>query len=364
MQGKSNKLYDPTDIYYYNVHRSAETILQLQNRYTLFATLKDTVVNDIFQKHGYTVTNISVNEKNFWTWHVIYFVETKQQGVLVFRGAVWLREPEYYMELEKQFGALARKAGIPTSFIIAADCTRSEYDFDYQIMELLPWLDVETEWEWTQEEYDSLSYQVGETIAKEYTMPVKWRWRFINSSYELIGAKSTAFDYITAYVEYDLSVIQQANILSQDACVRIKNYFDQQRDIINFDKQAYLVHHDMADHNMRYDKSSYQLLAIYDWENAVACDPISELGSACTRVCHYPRLEQMKQWFLDSLWKVPNYFEEKIALYLLRTMLWKASFAIKWKRFSPRHQKLMNVAFEKNGLQIDREFASLGSIEL
>ena len=65
--------------------------------------------------------------------------------------------------------------------------------------------------------------------------------------------------------------------------------------MINKQKQSYLVHHDLVDNNTRYDRESYKILAIYDRENAVAFDPISELGSVPTWQSQYPRAAIMRQ---------------------------------------------------------------------
>lgn len=357
-----HNLYQSDDIYYFNAHRPTELILRLQQRYDEFNSIKEKVIPEIFARHGYTVKEIHTKEGNFWTWHVIYFVTTTDDHRYVYRANVGLNEPEYYMWLEKDFITLAEKVHFPTGKVIVADSSRQYYDFDYQILELLPGLEVRTERDGSKEQYDSISYQLGHYAALEYQMPVQWWGRFIAWSAHLQGAKQTAFDYLTTFLDYDLDFMNREEILSPEASQIIREHFDWSKNMINKQQQSYLVHHDLVDNNTRYDKESYKILAIYDRENAVAFDPISELGSVATRKSHYPRAEIMRQWFLDTLGYTPDDFDAKIALYFLRTILWKIPLAIKSQKLTDRHKQLMNTALAHNNLSIDRAYNDLGTI--
>ena len=138
MNQVSVKNYPSDDIYYFNAHRKPGLVLALQQRYETFEAQKDRVIPEIFKKHGYIIKEIGVNQNTFGTGHVIYFVTTADDHKYVYRGNIDLEEPEHYMSLERQFIDLARHAGWPVGDLIAADSSRSEYDFDYQIFELLP----------------------------------------------------------------------------------------------------------------------------------------------------------------------------------------------------------------------------------
>jgi aminoglycoside phosphotransferase (APT) family kinase protein len=82
---------------------------------------------------------------------------------------------------------------------------------------------------------------------------------------------------------------------------------------------SYFVHHDVADHNIRY--LGQEIHALFDWENAVVYDPISDIGSAPTWKVHYPREAKLRAGFLAELGLKPNNFEAKVDVYFLRTML-------------------------------------------
>jgi len=282
--------YSPGEVYYFNAHRETDIVLMLQKRYENF---DDRVVYEIFEKvFKEKIINI-LKDGNFGTGHVIFFVETENMKC-VFRANIGLSEKEYYMGLETKFIEMYKKAGIPVGKLIYADASRSEFNFDFQIMEILEGKDLETEWkdiaENTKERYDKLSFQLGQIVARQYKAPVKSWGRFINKT-ELEGAKQNAFDYLVSFLDYDLEVISNAGIFSKDQVEIIRIFFLENKYIFDGMDQAYLVHHDLADHNIRYilDK----IVAVFDYENTVAFDPVCELGSAPTWVCHYPRKEKM-----------------------------------------------------------------------
>ncbi len=301
---QKQQTYLSDEIHLFTAHKPAETVIALKNRYSDFSKIRESVINRIFEENGYEIRNIKVKESSFGTGHVIYFVET-QKWELVYRWNVGLETPEHYISLEKEFITLANKAWLPTNKLLVADATRSQFNFDYQIMEVLPGLDIETEWSGTKEDYEKISYELWKYIALEYKIPVEWWWRFKNQLNWLQGAKNTPFEYLIAYLEYDLDILQEANIFNEKARNDILNYFESKKSIINKQQQSYLVHYDLADHNIRYNPENHKILAIYDWENAVAFDPILEIASAPTRTCHYPRSKQLIKWFLDQLWSTP-----------------------------------------------------------
>lgn len=349
--------YNSNEVYYFNTHRSSKDVLALQKRYEMFGEIygEKTVVEIVGKVLNTKVLNIR-QDGNFGTGHVIFFIET-EKGNFVFRANVGVLESEFYMDLEKYFNGIYEHANIPVGKVLYSDISRNVYDFDFQIMEVLPGKDLETEWTGTQEDYDKISFELGQIVARQYKAPVKGWGRFLNQK-DLQGAKENAFDYLVAYLNYDLEVILKARILSEIQVVEIRNFFVSSEFIFDNLNQSYLVHHDLADHNIRYEKD--KVVAIFDWENAVAFDPICELGSAPTWVCHYPRKEKMIQGFIFEMKElglvIPEFFEEKIAIYFLRTMIWKIAFALKGGKLKERHINLINQAFKDCNMAISLEF--------
>ena len=337
--------FHPNEVFYFTAHRPLSLTTSLKNRYKDFPIDK---IKDIFQEIlGLEVTNIR-SDSNFGAGHVIYFIET-EKGTFVFRANFGIEIPEHYMTLEKKFIELYSKAGIPVGKLLYSDCSRNKYNFDYQILEVLPGKDLETEWIGNKEDYTKICIEIGRIVAKQYKCPVDGFGRFLNSE-KLQGSSKTAYEYFTSYIDFDLSIIVENKIIDQELSEKIQNYFKDNKNLFDSDKQGYLIHHDLADHNLRYEKD--KILAVFDWENAVAFDPISELGSAHTWPCHYPfKREKMVEGFIAELSYKPENLEKKISIYFLRTMLWKISLALGRGNYAERHKKFLDQALGENGLQ-------------
>ncbi len=336
--------YRSEEVFYFNTHRPRDLVLKLQDRYEGFDS---SIISVLIEKNlpGVKVTEPVVSDDNFGTGHLIFYVST-DSGNFVVRVNRFLDDPEHYMGLEETFIRMFNSVGIPTNKVIFSDSSRKEYDFDYQIMEVLQGKDLETEWDGTKEDYDKISYQLGSFVALEHKLEVSGWGRFVRSK-ELMGQFKTPKEYLYTYLDYDLKVMLDGGVIDRELKKKIENYFDSECIVLDGVKPC-LIHHDIADHNIRYNGD--KVIAIFDWENAVAYDPVSDLASAHTWVCHYPRRDQMTRGYLNKLGYKPFNFEKRLAIHFLRTMIWKSSFAIKGNRFVDRHRNLLTDALYEAGL--------------
>lgn len=281
-------------------------------------------------------------------------MRTKSGKDFVLRATHALDVPEKYMDMEKEVVEMYRRLGIPSTEIVTSDASRKDFPFDYQIMLPLTGKDMESEWEGSKEDYDSMSFDLGRMIALQYQIPgTGWgRWRR-NERGEIVGAKKTHKDYLIAYLDHDLEVLDLFHLTDASGIETLRAFFESgdMGSLFADATTSYFVHHDIADHNIRY--TGNQIVALYDWENAVIYDPISDLGSAPTWKTHYPREEKLVGGFLAELGSKPDNLEAKIAVYFLRTMLWKIQFALKGRRLNARHIELLRDALQRNRLAIE-----------
>ena len=338
------------DIYYYNVHRPAVLVKELQHRTEHF---DQSLIPQIIESALHEQVEHYDMSKYLGTGHIIAYIKTKSGKNLVLRATHALSEPEKYMEMEKEIIDRYQKVGIPSTVIIAADSSRQSFPVDYQIMLPLTGRDLEVEWDGSQEDYDALSFKLGRLLAKQYQLPGSgWgRWTR-NKDGKIVGAKKSHHDYLTAYLDHDLSVIQLFSLTSEQGIGQLRSYFNSSNliDLFSDISGGYFVHHDVADHNIRY--TGREIVALYDWENAVVYDPLSDIGSAPTWKVQYPREAKLREGFLAELGNKPHNFAAKADVYFLRTMLWKVAFALKGQRLAPRHLDLFSDALRRNGLAI------------
>lgn len=343
--------FHPNEVYYYNAHRNQELILLLQWRCDNFDTKH---IHDIFQESlGIDwIKDIKINSTR-GAWHVVAFVETENH-TYVYRQTIALANPESYMLFEKDFVNEFKTIWVNSVDILAY---WSKPWFERQIMEVLPDQNI-NELTLTQEQYNYISAQIGQIIAKQYHLPHEWWGRIVKENGGLKWFRKTHYDHFTAYLDYDLELMWLSQIVNKTGIELLKNHlaWDRIREVFGKTK-SFLIHNDLPDHNVRVNKKTLNITAVYDFENTVFSDPISELGSLPTWASQYPKKKQIIEWFNTYVQNAKlahkadlTNFDEKVALYFLRTILRKMPLAIKGKKLTSRHIGLFNEAIQDNRL--------------
>lgn len=314
------------DIYYPVVHRSQEEIVALKKRYEAFDELK---ISYVMKEHGYT--SISWDRPTTWgTSHVIYIVTVKEQkDPLILRANIG-GEVEGMMMVEKVISDTVGGLRIPVNEILVADCSRKKFPFDYQIQKKLAGSDIEDHFHGTQDDYDMLSFSIGTYVGKWGEISLTGFGRFDTADAMkgvLVGTKQSMHEYIIVKLDEDVRFLVDAGLFDTAKADAILKLFEQNKDPINAGRVSTLVHHDLADHNIMFN-GKHAITGIFDWEAAVAGDPILDLASAPTWKTHYPREEKMIEGY-RSVRDLPEFFKEKMNIYRLRTMLWKMVYALR-----------------------------------
>jgi hypothetical protein len=330
------------DIFYTVAHRSQDEIDSFKNRYQIFKT---ELIPEIFKKAlDYDV--IDWKQSNSWgSSHVIYFVRTKQiTKPLVLRANIgYNQQPEYVMKVEEILTKKVKKIGVPTNILIYSDISRKEFPFDYQIQEMLEGYDTEKDFKGTQKEYDKISYDLGRYIAIYSGLHFPGFGRFDEQSITkgiLKGEKTSLYEYMIVCLDDDIDFIIKENIINNIIGKNIRKLFEDYK-LIFLTSENSLVHHDLADHNIF--SQGDRITGIFDWEAAVVADSTLDLASSPTWRTIYPREKIIINGF-RSVRKLPEYFEEKMNIFRLRTMMWKARYAIRMKIMNEgRKQKFLDA---------------------
>ena len=309
-----------TDIFYPVAHRTDAEIAVLKKRYELF---DDSVIPEVFHEHGYTPVSW-IRPASWGTSHVVYSVTVKEfEAPLILRANIGYGSSEVYMLVEKLLTDKVSLLGVPVNRILVVDISRKKFVFDFQIQEQLAGKDIEDHFDGSQESYDALSFQLGAYIARWGALSFDGFGRFDAS---LNGTKKSMYDYMIVQLDADIEFLVTANIVSGAQAIALRKLFETYKDVM-YVKQSTLVHYDLADHNIMFDGSS-KLTGIFDWEAAVAGDPILDLASAPTWKTHFPRDQKIIEGY-QSVRQLPDLYREKINIYRLRTMIWKMVYAIR-----------------------------------
>jgi aminoglycoside phosphotransferase (APT) family kinase protein len=308
-------------------HRSQEHINSFKTRYEDFDA---TVIPEVFEKSlGLRVTTWKPSD-SWGSAHVIYFVSVEDhQKPLVLRANTGFAEPETAMLTEKLITDLVISHGLPTNKVLHVDISRASLPFDYQIQELIEGSDPEVNFPDSQTEYDQLSFELGQYIARLSEIKLSGFGLFDKHATQtnmLKGERDSMHEYLMTKVPDDLDYLLGAAVISPQQATNILQALEDSKDLADAVTQPTLVHHDLADHNLKY--LSGHLSAVFDWETAISGDVALDLVSCPTWGTLYPREEKLLEGF-TSIRTLPEYWIEKRDIYRLRTMLWKIVYAIR-----------------------------------
>lgn len=314
------------DIYYRHAHRSQEEIDVVKKRYELFDV---SLLPEIFKK-ALGLTAVSwVRPDSYGTMHVIYKVSVKEKTKqFLLRANCTIPKPEIEMKLEQLITQKVALLDVPVNHILHVDISRREFPFDFQIQEVLNGADLEDHFGGTKDQYDRMSFALGQYVAQLGEIQLDGFGRFDEKQViqgNLIGTKKSFSGYIEVCLEDDLRFIVDSGIITVITATSIQKLFDHYRPVMDIPKGS-LVHHDLADHNFMHVKD--RITGIFDWENAVVGDPVLDLASCPTWTTHFPREVKLLEGY-RSVRALPDHFGEKMQIYRLRTMIWKMVFALR-----------------------------------
>lgn len=330
-------------------NRTLEEVSFLEKKYQLFNT---ELLADIFNKSlGLKVIGWE-KPKNIGLPHITYIVHLDKHEDMIFRGNLGPKLVEIQLLKEKLIADLVKKNGLPTNEIVYVDISRKNFPFDFQIQKLLGGMDAEVEFLGNQTDYDKYSFSLGQLIAKfsEIYLPGFGHFRDENiKNGSLIGENKTFKDFIFLELLDQIETVKKAGYINEKISQEIIKIFKDANQLFNIEKGS-LVHYDLADHNLRYDPKTFEIVAAYDWEASVVGDTFLDLASSPTWKTIYPREQKLIEGF-SSIKKLPSNYQEKINLYRLRTIIWKIVHNIKFSLITPERMLRLKLALEPFGLK-------------
>lgn len=339
------------DNYFYTgggANRSQEDIEILKHKEDQF---DQSLISELFKKElGEDVVDVKYSSSKALT-HLVFFVKVKSGKEFVLRANIGLGGPEIQLVIEKLATDLAIKAGVPSCKIVSVDVSRAKYPFDFQIQEKVEGIDPEVEFNGTKEQYDKLSFEIGQSIAKLSTVEIDGFGRFDESEAmkgRLKGVNSSIAQYLSVNLENELNNICGLGIFSTKLADSVKNVFEKRKSLFTCTKGC-LTHYDIADHNLKYDPATFSLTGLLDWEAAVSCDPLMDIASCPTWKTLYERESHVIAGF-KSLKALPDNFQEKIDLFRLRTIIWKTDHNVRFGIHSESKLARIESALKPFGL--------------
>lgn len=237
-----------------------------------------------------------------------------------------------YMDAEAVAIKLASEAGVPVPEVIATDTSMKSFPVRYQLLENVAGDTMSDLYQVGTLDRTATALQLGRYLGKLHNVNIEG-FGFINTdelhkSGKVNGLNATNADYFNTRLEDHLQFLQDTQFLKSEEVHQIEELLKKYADHLELAKGS-LVHKDIAYWNLVGTNS--QINAIVDWDDVISGDPIDDL--AVVR-CFYqddvflPMLEGY-----GEVRELPDDFEVRLALYLIRNMLWKTVFRTNMKYF-------------------------------
>lgn len=232
-------------------------------------------------------------------------------------------ERDDYIEVESRILELVRACGLPAPRVIAADASRSQAPFAWQVLEKINAPDLNQLLKQGRLDIPATAEKIGTAVARWQSVQPADFGPFdpevLRTRGSLQGLHQTYAAYFFLNLERHLAFLVNGNFFDrQDAdgiCGEIENH----RSLLDL-QSGCLVHKDLALWNIL--GTERDILAFIDWDDAVAGDPMDDLSLLG---CFYDGavLARALKGYA-SIRPLPPEYRRRFWLHLLRNMLFKS----------------------------------------
>lgn len=278
------------------------------------------MVRQIAHEHFGNKT-VSVNTTAGAGNHYTYIIKLDDKDVF-FRADDGKSEDDY-MDAEKAAMHLARQQGVPVPEVYATDTSKARYPIRYQLMENIAGTTLNRLDQEQNLDRKAVGIQLGSYLAKLHQIKLDgfgfFDTNLLKKENRIVGLYSSSKDYFFTKLDDHLKYLRDSSFLEVEKIREIERLIDKNAYLLNIDRGS-MVHKDIAFWNIIGTRDSIN--AIIDWDDVIIGEPTDDLS---IMRCFYdddvfiPVLEGYLQ-----IAELPENFDQKIWLYMLRNMLWKA----------------------------------------
>ncbi len=228
-----------------------------------------------------------------------------------------------YMEVEASVLRLVKTVGVPVPEMFAVDSSRSAWPFAYQIMENMPYEDLNRLRRTGTLDVPKIMFRLGAYIAMWQKLEFDGFGPFDADKFRcegvMKGLYKTYAEYYFLNMSKHLDYLEGKNFLTHGQCARILELAKEYSTLLELERGC-LVHKDLALWNVLGDTEDIK--AVIDWDDSICGDPVDDLslmgcfhdgGEMITLIKGY-----------ESVRPLPEKFGKRFWLHLLRNMIFKA----------------------------------------
>lgn len=232
-------------------------------------------------------------------------------------------EQDNYFAVESAVSHRLRTLGIPTPHVLACDCSRAATSFAWQVIEYVPYPDLNQHDKRGTLAWPALAEPIGEAVARwQAIRPAgfgPFSARQAQALGHLVGLHDAYPPYYFLNLQRHLDFLTEHAFFTADCAAAVMETVRRNRPLLDI-RPGCLVHKDLALWNIL--GAPDRIAAFIDWDDAISGDPMDDLsllgcfhgGPVIERaLAGYARVRPLPENHLPRFW-----------LHLLRNMLVKA----------------------------------------
>jgi aminoglycoside phosphotransferase (APT) family kinase protein len=232
-------------------------------------------------------------------------------------------ERDNYFDVETAVIANLHRLGIPAPRVLACDCNRTDTPFAWQVLEYLPFPDLNQHYKQGTLALEPLAESIGEAVARWQEIRPQGFGPFsakeAHATGQLVGLHPSYSSYLFLNLDRHLTFLTDRRFFTHRQAVAVLEAITRRQDLLGI-AQGCLVHKDLALWNIL--GSPQRIAAFIDWDDAISGDPMDDLSLlGCfygapvieRALAGYARVRPLPENHLAHFW-----------LCLLRNMLVKA----------------------------------------
>lgn len=261
-------------------------------------------------------------------------------------------EHDNYFSVETAVSEALHGCGVPAPQVLACDCARTETPFAWQVLEYVPFPDLNQHAKRGTLAWPALAEAIGAAVA---------RWQSIHpsgfgpfsaeraaASGELVGIHATYAEYYRLNLQRHLDFLTARGFFDASQTDAIRAAIRAHDDLLDIGPGC-LVHKDLALWNIL--GAPDRIAAFIDWDDAISGDPMDDLSLLG---CFYG--EPVLTRALSGYAKVrplPHAYLPRFWLHLLRNMIVKAVIRVGAGYFS-RNDSFFLIGTGSSGADLER----------
>lgn len=260
-------------------------------------------------------------------------------------------ERDDYMDVESHILGIVHLAGVPTPKCYAVDASRFETRFAWQVLERIPYRDLNYLYKENRLRLEKIAAQIGLYIARWQSIQPEQFGPFnpeiLRKENRLQGFHSSYQNYFNLHLHRHVEFLVESRFLTKAEGIEILQAMESYHSLLSI-QQGCLVHKDLALWNILGDEQT--ISAVIDWDDAISGDAMDDLSLlGCFHGGTF--LRGVLEGYASER-ALPDDYRERFWLHLLRNMLVKAVIRVGAGYFDRKDSFfLLNTAQSGNDLR-------------